>query len=209
MTSQESSRSAVSENAALLDRLRQGDAEAWNILAAIFRQRLRDLAASGLPPEIACRADASDMVQQTLAEANESITAFRGDSMPELHEWLAAILNHNVSDAVREHVIAERRTVKAECRLDDGSQGGAEWDGVCAADQTPPSAAAARQETQERLRAALECLPPRQREAVRLRHLEGRPLAEIAAELDCTVQAAAAVIARGLRNLRAALIDVD
>jgi DNA-directed RNA polymerase specialized sigma24 family protein len=42
-----------------------------------------------------------------------------------------------------------------------------------------------------------------------MRHLEGRPLADIAAVLGCNSQAAAAVIARGLRNLREALPDID
>jgi DNA-directed RNA polymerase specialized sigma24 family protein len=42
-----------------------------------------------------------------------------------------------------------------------------------------------------------------------MRHLEGRPLTDIAAELGCNAQAAAAVIARGLRNLRQALQNID
>jgi RNA polymerase sigma-70 factor (ECF subfamily) len=199
----------MSGDAALLDRLRQGKPEAWQALIDMFRQRLRDLAASSLPAEVACRADASDVVQQTLAEANESFTAFRGNSLPELYEWLASILRHNVSDVVRWHMLAERRTVKAECRLDDSSRGGARWDGVCAADQTSPSIAAARDEAYEQLCVAIEALPVRQRAAVRLRHLEGRPLADIAIELSCSPQAAAAIIARGLRSLRAALHDID
>jgi DNA-directed RNA polymerase specialized sigma24 family protein len=42
-----------------------------------------------------------------------------------------------------------------------------------------------------------------------MRHFESRPLAEIAAELDCTPQAAAAAIARGLRALREQLQDLN
>ena len=199
----------MSDDAALLDRLRRGNPEAWHSLAITFRQRLRDLAASALPAEVAGRADASDMVQQTLAEANESFTAFHGKSLSELFAWLAAILSHNVSDAVQRHVLAQRRSVKKELHFDDSSLIGAGWDGVCAADQTSPSLAATRLELRERLCSALENLPPRQREAVRLRHLDGRKLADIASELGCTRQAAAAVIARGLRGLRDALQHLD
>jgi RNA polymerase sigma factor (sigma-70 family) len=123
--------------------------------------------------------------------------------------WLAAIMNHNVNDAVREHVMAQRRTVRAECHLDDGSHAGAGWNGVIAADQTTPSMAAARRENEQRLRRAIENLPPRQRTAVRMRHFENRPLADIAVELDCTAQAAAAAIARGLRALREELQDLN
>ncbi len=208
MSSQGSLREPKFEEAALLSRLRQADPEAWHTVAVTFRRRLRDLAASVLPAEVSARTDASDMVQQSLAEANATFDGFRGSSLPELFAWLAAIMNHNVSDAVRQHVLARRRTVKAEYRLDDSSRSSG-WDGVCEADQTSPSMVVARREVQERLRTALERLPPRQRDAVRLRHLEGWPLADIAAELDCTVPAAAAVIARGLRALRAALQNLD
>jgi RNA polymerase sigma-70 factor (ECF subfamily) len=194
---------------ALLKRLRQGDSDAWRTLADAFRPGLRDLAAAELPLEIAGRADASDIVQQSLAEASEQIAPFQGSSLRELYGWLAAILNHNVSDVVRDHLFAQRRTVRAECHLDDSSRMGAGWDAVCAADQTPPSKAAARNEDAQLLSTALDGLPPRQRDAVRMRHLEGRPLTDIAAELGCNAQAAAAVIARGLRNLRQALQNID
>jgi RNA polymerase sigma-70 factor (ECF subfamily) len=203
------SREATSQEAALVNQLRRGDAVAWRAVEQTFRQRLRSLAACTLPVEIACREDASDIVQQTFSEATQSLDTFRGSSLPELFVWLAAILNHNVSDAVRRHLLASGRSVAAEWRLDDSSHGGARWQGVCAADQTSPSMAAARGEAQEQLQIALERLPARQHRAVRMRHLEGCPLLEIAHELDCTVPAAAAVIARGLRALREALGERD
>lgn len=149
------------------------------------------------------------MAQQTLAEASKSFAAFQGNSLPELYVWLAVILKHNVSDAIRRHLLAQSRSVKVECRFDDSSPAGRGWDGVCLADQTSPSTVISRGEVQERLRTAIDDLPPRQREAVRLRHFEGRPLTDIAIKLDCTVPAAAAVIARGLRTLRDTLQDLD
>jgi len=208
MLSQEPSREAAFKDAILLSQIRQGDPEAWRAVAVIFRQQLRDLAESALPAEISGRLDASDMAQETLADANKSFAGFRGSSLHEFYVWLAAILNHNISDAIRQHVVAQRRTVKIECRFDDSSPGSG-WDGVWLADQTSPSMVAARGEVEERLRIALEGLPPRQREAVRLRHLEGRPLADIAFEMSCTMPAAAAAIARGLRALRSALQGLD
>jgi RNA polymerase sigma-70 factor (ECF subfamily) len=195
-----SSESATATAPDLLIGLREGNPDAWHALAAAYRQRLRDIAASALPSEVAGRADASDIVQQTLAEANQSFAAFHGASLPELFAWMTAILKHNVDDVVRQHVIAERRSVRAERCLDDNS--GAGFNAILAADQTSPSMAAARGEIQDRLEMALDRLPARQRDAVRMRHLEGRPLADIADKLDCSLQAAAAVIARGLRGLR-------
>jgi RNA polymerase sigma-70 factor (ECF subfamily) len=203
---------ALSETASaiagdLLVSLREGNPDAWHALAKAYRQRLREIAASALPNEVIGRADASDIAQQTLAEASESFAMFRGATLPELFAWLAAILRHNVDDAVRQHVMAERRSVRMERCLDDVSGNGC--DAVSAADQTSPSMAAARGEMQDRLQMALDRLPERQRDAVRMRHLESRPLADIAEKLDCSLQAAAAVIARGLRGLREELKDLE
>jgi RNA polymerase sigma-70 factor (subfamily 1) len=199
----------MSDDAALVNRLRRGDPAAWQSLAATFRHRLRDAAAAALPRAITCRADASDLVQQTFAEANECFAAFRGKTLQELFEWLSTILDHNIKDAIRQHLTAQRRSVRSESRLDDSSQANANWNRLCVADQTPPSMVADRAESQQRLRAAIDRLPLRQRTAVRMRHLEWRPLADIATALNCTPQAAAAVIARGLRHLRSVLSEVD
>ena len=103
-------------DAELLKRLRESDPEAWHTVADAFRQRLRDLAAAQLPFEITARADASDVVQQTLAEASEHIAAFHGTSLRELYGWLATTLNHNVGDAVRDHLLARRRRSAASFR---------------------------------------------------------------------------------------------
>jgi RNA polymerase sigma-70 factor (ECF subfamily) len=199
----------VDNVAKTLTRLRAGDDDAWHSLSAAFRQRLRELAAAKLPAELRSRIDASDVVQETLAEANASIAAFQGRSLLELFAWMAAILNHNVTDAIREHLLAECRAVSAQWNVDGGSNTGAGWQAACVADQTTPRTAAVRAESSERLLAAIEELPLRQREAVRMRHLEGRPLSEIAARLRCTKQAAAAAIARGLRTLRESMTNFD
>ena len=84
----------MSADAVHLDRLRRGDSQAWQELAVTFRKRLRDLAASALPAEVACRTDASDMVQQSLAEANKSFADFRGNTLTELFDWLSAIVDN-------------------------------------------------------------------------------------------------------------------
>jgi RNA polymerase sigma-70 factor (ECF subfamily) len=199
----------MSADAAFLDQLRRGDDLTWHDLAVNFRPSLRRAAAAALPRDVACRADASDVVQETFVEASRSFGDFRGNSTAELYEWLRAILEHNVQDTIREHMLAQRRSVKAERRLDNSSQARARISDQLASEVTPPIMVAYRGELNERLRAALDALPERQQKAVRLRHLQARHLDEIATELGCTIQAAAAIIARGLRGLRAALGDIS
>ena len=59
-----------------------------------------------------------------------------------------------------------------------------------------------RGEEAERLSQALTALPDDQREAVRLRHLEGWALADVARHLGRTPAATAGLIKRGMQALR-------
>src|SRR5437762_1352259 len=71
-----------------------------------------------------------------------------------------------------------------------------------AADLTSPSGRAERNERLLRLADALARLPEDQRRSVELRHLQGLPLAEIAARMERSVDAVVGLIHRGLRALR-------
>jgi RNA polymerase sigma-70 factor, ECF subfamily len=81
-------------------------------------------------------------------------------------------------------------------------QSSARLEAFLVADQTSPSARAERNERLLRLADALARLPGDQRRAVELRHLEGLPLAEIAARMGRSIDAAVGLIHRGLRALR-------
>lgn len=197
------------DNGALLDCLRQGCPDAWDRVSAILRPRLRALAASKLPPAVRRRIDPSDIVQETFAEASLGVANFGGSSVSQLFIWLAVILENNVTDALRQHILAQRRSVHFEHAPDATESRLDCWPESCPADQTTPSMCAARNESLAALYGALDRLPPRQREAVRLRHLEGRPIADIAATLGCSIAAAAATVARGLRMLREQASDAD
>jgi len=75
------------------------------------------------------------------------------------------------------------------------------------ADQSSPSRHVEREEDLSRLAAALAQLPDDQRTAVELHHLQGLPLAEVAAQLERTKGATAALLFRGLKKLRQLLED--
>ena len=74
-----------------------------------------------------------------------------------------------------------------------------------AASLSTPSQRLIEAEKALRLAELLQALPKSQRDAVRLRHLEGWPLDKIAAELGRSVAATAGLIKRGLKALRAAM----
>ena len=71
-----------------------------------------------------------------------------------------------------------------------------------AADQETPSDRIIAGEKALRLAEILLSLSDRQREAIRLRHLEGLAVTEIADQMDLSLQAVAGLLKRGLRELR-------
>jgi hypothetical protein len=89
------------EFATLLVDLRRGDERAWHKTVEALRPLLKELARRQLPAQITHRADSSDVVQQTLGEAVQSLADFQGLSLGEFVVWLKQMLRHDACDAVR------------------------------------------------------------------------------------------------------------
>jgi RNA polymerase sigma-70 factor (ECF subfamily) len=187
----------------LLERARAGDAEAVGKLLDRYRPYLRVIAQRQLDSDVRARVDASDVVQQTCLEAYRDLAQFRGSQEVELMAWLRQILRHNVSQTLQQHVFTQRRSVDRERSLDAGqTDEAANLGDFLPAEQSSPSCRAMRDENAVWLAQALETLPEDQREAVRLRHLEGWSLAELAARFERSEVAVAGLLKRGLRALR-------
>jgi RNA polymerase sigma-70 factor (ECF subfamily) len=184
----------------LLGRALQGDREALGQLLDAERPALHRLAERQLEGRIAVRVDASDVIQQTFLEAHRSFEQFAGQEVREWAAWLKGILDHKIASAIRDHTLLQKRNLGRERSLDD-SQGGPTRDDLDAGHSTP-SQKAIRGEEAERLSKALAALPADQGEAVRLRHLEGWSLADIAQRLGRTPAATAGLIKRGMQALR-------
>jgi RNA polymerase sigma-70 factor (ECF subfamily) len=123
--------------------------------------------------------------------------------------WLRQILTRTLANELRALGQAKRdagaeRSLEADldassCRLDA-------W---LAAEQTSPSGRADRAERAAALAAAIDALPPDQREAVLLKHCHGLALAEVAERTNRTPAAVAGLLRRGLERLRATLGEGD
>jgi RNA polymerase sigma-70 factor (ECF subfamily) len=167
-----------------------------------FRDYLCLLARTHLHPRHHRRLDPSDVAQQTLLEAHEKRSQFRGATDAEAAHWLRQILIHNIADAIRAMGAAKRdvnREQSLEAAIERSFSGAEQW---LAADQTSPSRQVARIEEMLSLAHGLSQLPSRQRDAVVLHHLQGLTVAELAAHLECTEGAAGALLHRGLKQLR-------
>lgn len=186
----------------LLEKARQGDQEALGRLLEAQRAALHRLAERQLDGRLAVRVDASDIIQQTFLEAHRSFRQFAGQDARQLAAWLEGILDHRIAGVIRDHALLQKRAVQRERSLDDSHGGMASLKQKLDAGLSTPSQKAIRGEQEELLMQALSALPDDQRAAVRLRHLEGWALADIAQHLGRSPAATAGLIKRGMRALR-------
>jgi RNA polymerase sigma-70 factor (ECF subfamily) len=105
------------------------------------------------------------------------------------------------------HVAVQKRSVTREGRnaLDLSDHSTMQLVDRLVASGTSPSRRMVRKEIRERVRAALEALPPNDREVVILRHLEQLTLREIAAVLGITEAATQSRYRRAVERLHAVL----
>ncbi len=179
----------------LVYRARSGDAEAAGVLLEKYRPYLRILAQRLLDQNLAARLDASDLVQQTCLSVLGRLPQFDGREEGQFIAWLRTIHEHNIQDAIRDHLKTGKRAAGREIALDTEQL-------AAQLRASSPSQRVLVGESAARLAAALQDLPDDQREAVRLRYLEGRSLAEIAERMNRTSVAAAGLVKRGLIQLR-------
>ena len=131
---------------------------------------------------------------------------FRGTTEAEFASWLRSILAGLVANLVRRYLGTKQRDARLElalavelentsCLLDRG----------LVAPVSSPSEQAVKRETAFKLAGALDELPPDYRQVIVLRHLEGRPFAEVAQEMGRSVDSVEKLWVRALARLRKTL----
>ncbi len=191
------------ETDTLLSQAARGDQEAVTRLLTIYRDRLRRMVASRLDDRLAARLDASDVVQETMLVAAESLPKFAQERPIPFYAWLRLLASQRLVDLQRRHLGAQRRTIFREQPM------------ACMNDTTlhllarqllaqgpGPHSEALRQERLLNLRQTLEALAPDQQEILSLHYIEDLTLAEAAAVLQITAQAARMRHLRAIKRLR-------
>jgi RNA polymerase sigma-70 factor (ECF subfamily) len=189
----------------LLVASKEGDNEALGQLLEQYRGFLLMLAHRYLSERLRRRVDPADIVQLTYLEAKRDLPAFRGQTPAEFAGWLRGMLKNNVATAVTRHVMTQKRSVKREVHPspaspDQDSAGG--WIQQLPGSTTSPSGVVIREEAVIALLEALHQLPETQAEAIRLRYMEGLPLADIVERMGKSDTAVAGLLKRGLQKLR-------
>jgi RNA polymerase sigma-70 factor, ECF subfamily len=164
---------------------------------ARFRSYLRLLAAMQLDPRLAGKVDPSDVAQDTLLEAYQSLDTFKGPECA-LPAWLRGILRHNLLDALRRYLGPER-DVGLERSLHESSE---RLEQRLRGPDSTPEECALREEALLRLAGALYALPGDQRTAIELKHLRGWSVAQVGEHMGRSEAAVAGLLRRGMADLR-------
>src|SRR5499426_226259 len=158
----------------LIQRCIAGDASAFEPLVEKYRQRVWRLAYQVLHD----REEAWDVAQEAFVRAFHSLPSFRGQSA--FYTWLFRITVNVATDRQRARG-AQARAFGAERVPEE------EWRRITPDPGAGPDKAAVQSEQRERIRRALNALPPKARAIIMLSDVEGLSYREIADVLRCPI----------------------
>ncbi len=170
----------------LVERARQGDADAFGALFGRFRDQLMATIRSRTGEALATAVDPEDILQDTYVRALGSISRFEWRGEGSMVRWLQGIASHLILDAAR------RRTRKKHLQIDRDPE----------SDDPSPSRDARREERFERFERAFEDLKPEYREVLHLARIEGLQIRDIAERMGKTVSSVNNLLLRATRQLK-------
>jgi RNA polymerase sigma-70 factor (ECF subfamily) len=169
----------------VIARVLAGDVEAFGTLVDRYQDEF-----AGFATQMTGSGDeAADIIQESLVRAYKALRRCRDPA--NFKGWLFRI----VSNQCKTHLARRQR------RRDGGGEG----TGREPAAPDDPHGALEAAEARERLHAALQALPPDQREALLLKYVEGLSLEEMAERLSASVSALKMRLLRGRAALRGKL----
>ncbi len=177
---------------ALLERCRAGDVEAFEPFVEKYRQRVWRLAYQVLHD----REEAWDCTQDAFVRAFQSLGSFRGQSA--FYTWLFRIAMNLATDRLRSRG-AKARAFGTQPVPEE------EWERTASDTEAGPDEASEGVERRERIRQALDALPPNARTIIMLSDVEGLSYREIASVLNCPIGTVMSRLHNARKRLRALL----
>jgi len=160
----------------LVERVRDGDKQAFDLLVAKYQRRLMRL----LSRIVHDPAEAEDVVQETFIKAYRALRHFRGDSA--FYTWLYRI---GINTAKNFLATQGRRTPTSTDA--DTEQAEGFYDGEHLRDINTPESMLASKQIAQTVNAAMDALPVDLRTAIALREIEGLSYEEISDIMACPI----------------------
>jgi len=184
----------------LLEAAREGCGESLGSAFEACRQYLLLVANQELAPELRPKAGASDLVQDTLLEAQRDFGRFQGSTRRELTAWLRDVLLNNLRDFRKSFLQTGKRQLSREFAL-HGACADWDWAGTLATSDPSPSALMVRAEEREIVERALSEIPEDYREVIRWRHEQGSSFEQIGRQMGRSSGAAKQLWCRAIKAL--------
>lgn len=182
------------EELALVQRVQQGDTEAFGTLVTAYEKTVYNLALRMVnDPQ-----DAQDMSQEAFLKAYSSLGSFRGDS--KFSVWLYRIVSNVCLDHLRKKSRRPARSLSLED--DEGEESQLEIPDTALS----PEALLEQKLTRDAVRRGLQALPEEARQILLLREIQGMSYEEIADTLNLEAGTVKSRIFRARKRLCAFLL---
>lgn len=191
----------------LIAKAKSGDSIALERLLLMYYDQLTQHIKIKLPASIQQAVDADDILQQTFLQVFRDIRNFKSHSSLSFFNWIKTIAENRLLDTIKGF---KRKKRGGDCRRvrevkDSQTSSIKDLAEMLSADIRSPSRSFARYEAIQAVQIRLAYLPDDQREAIRLRFLEGKSLEEIAIEMGRTKGAIRALLYRAKQELHKAM----
>jgi RNA polymerase sigma-70 factor, ECF subfamily len=177
----------------LLTLAHAGDTDALNELFGLYRPMARDAAESLIPFGFQSLFPPSDLVQEALLDASQSLPTLRNVTIAGFRAWLMGILNHNLEERLRYMGQKKRDSNRVKC------------DSSCfesiSCDDVSPQRAVEQGELVFQLQECVEQLPTQHQIAIWLFYRDGLTYVEISEQMATSVS----TVHRLLRSARESL----
>ena len=195
----------------LIQRIQSGDAAALTPYIEAQNDHLLAVITQKMSAALKSKVEPQDILQEVLVSAFNSYDQLEWSSRDPF-VWLCQLADRRIIDAHRRYVSAEKRSAKREVSLNrksssvgDAAEG--EMIDLLVKSMTMPSAAFSRDQKAIRMQAAIAELPELEREAIRLRYVEGWASKEIAKELGKSDASIRVLLTRTLKKLHKMIGD--
>jgi RNA polymerase sigma-70 factor (ECF subfamily) len=180
-----------------------------NLALEEYRVYLETLTYIQIDPRLRSEFSMSDIIAKTLVEAWHGLSRIEALDADSRKRWLRKMLVHNLIEMIK-HFQAQKRDFRLKQSLDAAlEESSCRLQNLLIAEDTPPGEHLAEEETRLRVLEALSTLDARQREALILQKYHHWKLEQIAEHMGCTIGVVAGLHARGLKELRKLLPDME
>jgi RNA polymerase sigma-70 factor, ECF subfamily len=194
--------SSVGDEPSLISKAVRGDLASLEMLLYRHHRSLSAYLQSHFPTELRDWLEPEDVLQDIWLKAITAVSRFRPEGPDPVFRWLVTIARHQISDHLKYVRTSKRKNTRHLLDKNCDDESIARLLAEMAVYLRTPSKSAVSHELMVALDSAIGRLPRDQAMALRLRHLTGLDVPEVARQMNRTRASAANLCKRALKSLR-------